>query len=197
MLNICGLKGNPKTYKNSATYALIKECLNWFVENNYIEYLDKESIDAFDINELVRLQIIEEHFYLSYKGGDKVNEPFVKITKEEFDTLTSIKHRLIPRLMFTFLYIKSYCGYRYSGQLIKDYPICTWISQNKIAKHLNCSQAKISTYTDKLCEIELLKREKLSKTSEKQANYIYTLHTDNWKEELHYGKLKYQREQGE
>lgn len=196
LINACGCKGNSKTYKNSQVYANIKECIEWFIENKYILPLDKKSLDDFKINELIEFELDSFYFMPSIKGidnKDHINEPFIQITKEEFDTLTLHGGRTTPRQMAVYVYIKSRCGYRYGENKvnISEYPICAWVSQETIANHFKCKQDKVSAYTKNLCDIGLLKRTTLERTSEKQPDYIYAPCIENWKEELQWGQIKY------
>lgn len=201
LLNVCGLKGTTRN-KSSTTFVDIKKCIAWFVDNKYIKPLERDSLDEYKINELIEFELDSMYFMPSVKGRegkDRINEPFVKITREEFDTLISINSsRKIPnqRLMAVFTYIKSLCRskHRYGENKfnIEEYPNCWRITQDEIAEHFNCKQPRISEYTKQLYDAELLKRVPCNRTSEKNPSYIYTPHTENWKEEIMSWKRKYE-----
>lgn len=194
---ICGIDTKALHYKRRATYQLLSDCITWFIDNNYISIINGGSLDDFDYNEMIRIQIIEENFYPSIKvvdGKEKVDEPFTPITKEEFETLMTIRNNQLPKIAFTFAYIKSCCVFRLQGQSIERFPKCALLTHSQIADHIGMHRTKMQGLVDIICDAELLRRKQLTRTNAKiLPPYIYTPNASGWEKELYYGKLKYDK----
>lgn len=160
--------------------------------------MNGDSLDDFSYGEMIKLQIIEENFYPSIKvvdGKEKIDEPFMPITKDEFNAIVATRNEQIPLLTFIFAYIKSCCAFRIKGQSIKNFPKCALLTHSQIADHIGLHRTRMQKYIDIICDAELLKRKQLNRTSSKSnPPYIYTPNADGWKQELHYGKLKYDKQ---
>lgn len=189
------MKCSRKRYKVSKIYQLLTECIDWFIDNNYIKFCENSSIDDYEFKELLEFQIVEENFYLSVKnvqGKDKTDEPFVLITEDEFDIITSIDSRYNARIFHVFALIKSYIAYRLPHTPISKYPKVALVTQSLLSEKTGYLRNKIQNYIDTLCEVNALKRRQLNHTPNlPKPPYIYAVNEPGWEQELYYGALKY------
>lgn len=201
LFKLCGKKSDSKRFRKSKTYSLIINCLQWFIDNKYITIISDKPLDKYYFDEMIRIKITD--FFLpsvkmvndvkTTKVIPKTGEPFISLTQSELETFENMSSGSVPRLMAVYAYIKSKCGFRFDDQKIDDYPICCWESQEKMAKHLKCTQTQLSSYIKQLCSVGLLKRTSLVRVGNGRPSYIYTYDQPDWKEELYFGVLKYNK----
>lgn len=186
LIEICGMK-STKDYKRIDMYRLIKEALESMIEDKFIEPLEK-TISSYTLNEYIKIRLIEENFYLSIRGKkscDVLNEPFFSISAEEFSKIQSLNRCDLPKLFYVYCYIKTRIRYRSPGTVPQMAPEMYFESVESMAEKFNISYSTACNYMMKLCQIELLRKGKLTTSVCKGAPpNVYVLNEEGWEMEL-------------
>lgn len=184
MLNVCGI--DVRNYKQRKSYAVFLEVISWFIQNNYIEVLNTD-LDSSRIDALIKIQLLED-FYPGLETVDRIAEPFVKITRAEFE-LT----RGNPKLLFVYAYIKSFIFGRRQGDSIRGHPMCVVLSAANMANATKINRHAVMEYIDELEKLNIIARGQLDKTGKKSPPYAFVIKKDNWEQELEFGMEKYNK----
>ena len=186
LIEVCGAKPT-KDYKRTDMYRFIKEALESLIKDKFIEPLEK-TISSYTLNEYIRIQVIEENFYLSVRGNesnDASNEPFFSISAEEFSKIQSLNRCDLPKLFYVYCYIKTRIRHRSPNTVPQMAPKMYFESVESMAKKFGASYATAVKYISNLCQIGLLRKGKLTTAIRKgAAPNVYVLNEEGWEMEL-------------
>lgn len=197
LFHLCGIKGDSKRFRSYATYSVILDCLQWFIDNKYITIINDKPLNEFYFKETIKIKISENFLPLVETEYDEKTkrtkyitlEPYITIDYDELSTLMNLNTPSQPRLMAVYAYIKARCGGRKNGQTAKEKPIFMWESYVTMAGNLASIRDSIQNYVETLCDVGLVKRKMFFNTYDKNAPYVHTWNREGWEEELHYGTL--------
>lgn len=198
LFHLCGLKGDSKRFRTFNIYPVILDCLQWFIDNNYITIINDKPLDEFYFKETIKIKISENFLPLmgarhNERTGEMKNvtlEPYVAISYDELNTITNMNTSAQPSLMAIYVYIKARCGGRRKDQTAKERPVCMWESYQTISEKTGSKRGSTLKYIEKLCTVGLIKRKAFFRTYDRKAPYVYTWNQKGWEEELHYGALR-------
>lgn len=186
LIETCGFKCTPN-YKKTTIYSLVDSALGSMVSDGFIEPFGKP-MDKRSSNELLRIRIIEENFYMSVRGAwgkDAINEPFFTIDYDEFTKIASIAQCNVPKMFYIYCYIKTRIRFRNPDNIPQAEPRMFFESIESMEGKLPMSYDTIRKYLAILCEIGLLKVGKLKTHAPgKKAPNVYVLNEEGWETEL-------------